>query len=69
MVCMRFSACSNWTRGGRLEDLVGHFHLGDAELLEHVLAHLGLPIVEGGQAVHEAWWRRTPVEAIRSLLT
>ena len=36
-----------------LEDFVGHFHLGDTELLGDVGADSGLGIVEGGQAMHE----------------
>src|SRR3954451_1566396 len=40
-------------RRRRLEDLLGDFHLGDPECLEHLLADLGLRVVERGQAVHE----------------
>src|SRR4029078_87838 len=36
-----------------LEHLVGDLHLGDAERLEHLLADLGVPAMEGGQAMHE----------------
>ena len=37
-----------------LEDLVGDFHAGDAELIVDLLADDGVQIVECGQAVHEA---------------
>src|SRR5215212_4268335 len=40
-------------RRGRLEDLLGHFHAVDPELLVDLLAHLRLAVVEGGQAMHE----------------
>ena len=36
-----------------LEDVVGDLEAVHPELLEDVLAHLGLPVVEGRQAVHE----------------
>ena len=53
IVCMRFSAWSKTMRVLRLEDLVGDLHAVQPEALEDVLAHLGLAVVEGGQAVHE----------------
>ncbi len=40
-------------RGRRLEDLVGHLHGLESELLVDGLADLGLPVVEGRQAVQE----------------
>ena len=36
-----------------LEDFVGNFHFGDAELCAHVLADGGVEIVESGEAMHE----------------
>src|SRR5690554_2252438 len=39
--------------GFRLEDLLAHLHAVDPELLEDLLADLGLPIMEGRQAVQE----------------
>ena len=53
IVCIRFSAWSNTIERRRLEDLVGDLHPVEAELLEDLLADLGLAVVEGRQAVHE----------------
>ena len=64
IVCIRFSAWSNTIDAGRLEDLVGDLHLGDAEVLEHLLADLGVPVVERRQAVHELRVAGLPVAAI-----
>ena len=41
----------------RLEDLVGNFHLGDAELLGLLSTNRGVGVVESRQAVQEDGFR------------
>ena len=53
MVCIRFSASSKTMDCRPLEDLVGHLHAIDAELVVNLTANGGVQVVEGWEAVEE----------------
>ena len=53
IVCIRFSAWSQTIDPLGLEDVVRDLHAVQPEPLVHLLADLGVAVVEGRQAVHE----------------